>query len=95
MLHQADGLLPDPVWNAYHDEELNFLNTVREVPIHEVPKNSNIITSHIIYKVKENYDRSFKMKDRIALLKNEDKDKQTLKTDSSQCHPTGICIFSQ
>ena len=52
MLHQAEGLPLHPVWNAYHNEELKFLKAVREVPIHEVRKNSNIITSHLIYKVK-------------------------------------------
>ena len=75
---------PRPVWNAYSDEELKFLKNVREVPIHEVPKNSNTMTSHVIYKVKENDDGSFKMKARIAPQSNKDKEKQMLRTDSSQ-----------
>ena len=56
MLHQAEGLPLHPFWNPYCNEELNFLETVREVPIYKVPKTSNIITSHIIYEVKENDD---------------------------------------
>ena len=48
MLNQAERLSPHRVWNTYHDEKLKFLTTVREVPKHEVPKNSNIITSHVI-----------------------------------------------
>ena len=52
MLHQAQGLPPHPVWNAYNDEEVKFMKNVRKVPIEKVPKNSNVITSHVIYKVK-------------------------------------------
>ena len=92
MLHQAEGLPPHPVWNAYHDEELKFLRTVREVPIDQVPKNSNIITSHVIYKIKENNVGSLKIKARIAPSGAKDK-KDNLKTDSSQCPSTGIRIF--
>ena len=51
-LHQAEALPPNPVWNACHDEELKFLKTVREVPVDKVSKNYNIITSHVMYKVK-------------------------------------------
>ena len=93
MLLQAEGLPPYPVWNTYHDEELKFLKTVREVPIHGAPKNSNIITSHVIYKVKENDEGSLKMKARIGLHGNKGKEKQMLKTNFSQCPPTGIRIF--
>ena len=56
MMHQAQGLLPHPVWNAYNDEEVKFMKTVRKVPIEKVPKNLIVITSQVIYKVKENDD---------------------------------------
>ena len=45
---------------------------------------------HVIYKVKSNDGSSFKMKSRIALHRNKDKDRDYLKTDSSQCSPIGI-----
>ena len=93
MLHQAQGLPPHPVLNAFHDEEVKFLKTVRQVPIDKVPKNSNVITSHLIYKVKANDDGSFKMKARIAPHGIKDKGKYLLKTDSSQCPPTGVRIL--
>ena len=48
MLHQVEGLPPHPVWNAYQEEQQKFMKTVREVPIHKIPKDSNIITSHVI-----------------------------------------------
>ena len=56
------------------------MKTVCEVPIRKVPENLNII-----YKVRENDDGSLKMKTRIALHGNKDKDSDILKTDSSQC----------
>ena len=69
------------------------MKTVREVQIEKVPKNSNIITSHVIYRVKENNDGSLKMRARIAPHGNKDKDRDTLKTDSSQRPPTRIRIL--
>ena len=92
MLHQAQGLATHPVWNACHNEEIKFLKTVRRVLIDKVPKNSNVITSNVTYKVNANDDGSFKMKARIASLGNKYKDKDMLKTDSSRFSPTGIRI---
>ncbi len=56
MLHQAEGPLPHPVWNAYEDEESKFLKTVREVCVSKVPKDSNTNTGRVLYKVKANDD---------------------------------------
>ena len=94
MIHQAEGLPPHPVWNAYKEEESKFMKTVREVSIDKVPKDSNVITSHVIYKVKANDNGSLKMKARIAPHGNKDKDRFELKTDSAQCPPTGIRILA-
>ena len=93
MLHQAQGLPPHPAWNAYHDKEMKFLKTVSEFPIDKLPKNSNVITSHVIYKVKANDYGSFKMKARIAPHGYKDKDKDMLNNDSPQCPPTGKRIL--
>ena len=73
MLYQAEGLPPHPVWNTYHDEETKFLGMARRIPIGKVPKNAYIITSHVMYKVKENDAGSLKMKTRIAPHRNSDK----------------------
>ncbi len=93
MLHQAEGLAPHPVWNVYEDEESKFLKTVREVCVWKVPKDSNIITSHALYKIKANDDGSLKLKTRIAPHRNKHGDKAFLKTDSAQCPPTEIRIL--
>ena len=93
MLNHAEGLPPHSVWNAYQKEKSKFMKTVREVSVDKVPKGSNVITSHVIYKVKANDDGKLKMKARIAPHGNKDKDRDLLKTDSAQCLPTGIRIL--
>ena len=81
---QARGLPQHPVWNAYRDEESKFLRTVRKISMEKIPRNANVITSHVIYKVKVNNDGSLKMKFRTAPQGNRDKDRNILKTDSAQ-----------
>ena len=62
MIRQAEGLPPDPVWNAHVNEETKFVKTVRKVPVINVPKHSNAISSHVIYKFKANDDGSLMLK---------------------------------
>ena len=65
---------PHLIWNAYNDKELKCSIMVCEVPIETVSQISNVITSHIISKVKLNDDGSLKIKARIALHGNKYKD---------------------
>lgn len=61
----------------------------------KVPHDTNIISSHIIYKVKLNDDSTLKLKARIASHGNEDSDKDLMRTDCCICSPIGIrFIFS-
>ena len=93
MSYQAQGLEFFPLKNAYVKEEEVFKKTVRMVHKSKIPKYANIITSHVIYKVKINDDGSQKMKARIAPHGNKDKDRHRLKTDSATCPPTGIRLL--
>lgn len=93
MAHQAEGLPRYLLWNAYKDEETTFRKTNRDVMTANIPENSNVITSHVIYKVKLNDDGSFKMKARIAPQGNKDREKDDLKSDSASCPPTGIRLL--
>ena len=96
MLHKAKGLPPHPVWDAYLDEETKFLKNVRKVPVIKVPKNSNIIFSHTIYKFKANDDASLKLKARIAPHRNTDRDKFLHKTSMSANryqNPVFYCFY--
>ena len=94
MLQHAEGLASHSVWNAHQEEEAKVMTTVREFSVNKVPKGSNVITSHVTYKVKANDDGSLKLKARIAHHGNKDRDRERLKTDSSHCPPTGIRILT-
>ena len=59
------------------------MKALREVPIDKFPENSNIITSHLIYRLKANDDGSLKMKAEIAPHGNKGKDRYDLKTGST------------
>lgn len=52
--------------NSNRSEESKFMGTVREVNVRDVPKGSNVVTSHVICTVKSNDDGSLKIKSRIT-----------------------------
>eukprot|EP00178_Gracilaria_changii_P016074 TRINITY_DN453_c0_g1_i1.p1 TRINITY_DN453_c0_g1~~TRINITY_DN453_c0_g1_i1.p1 ORF type:complete len:311 (-),score=40.62 TRINITY_DN453_c0_g1_i1:1250-2182(-) len=87
LLYQAIGLPQFITQNAFATGEDNFKKIVREVHVSRVPANANIISSHVLYKVKIKDDNSLMMKARIAPHGNKDREKQLLKTDSAVCPP--------
>lgn len=93
MYYQAQGLPSFPLLNAYKEEKEDFKRTVKIVPIYKTPKNANVITSHVLYKVKTNDENSLKMKAGIAPHGNKNSEKLHLKTASAACPPTGIRIL--
>lgn len=76
--------------NAYKKEEEAFKRTVREIPRDSVPTDSNVISSHVLYKLKLNDDNSLKLKGRIAPHGNQDSMKMDLRSDCCMCSPTGL-----
>ena len=82
-----------PTFPTYKQEEDIFKKTVRMVHVSKVPSDANVITSHVIYKVKLNDDASLKIRARIAPHGDKDTDQYQLKTDFSVCPPTGIWIL--
>jgi len=83
----AQGLPSFVQDNAYKTEEAKFLRTVRMIPPSKIPKGANVITSHVIYKVKQSDDGDLFLKARIAPHGNKDREKSGLKTDSATCPP--------
>lgn len=69
------------------------MRTVQEVHVSDIPSDSNVITSHVLYKVKAADDASKMLKARIAPHSNRDEEKEGLKTDSAVCPPLGIRIL--
>lgn len=74
--YQTQGLPMFSLQNAYKKEEESFKKTVQMVHVSKVPADANVITRHVIYKVKTNDDGSLKMKARIAPHGNKDNDRQ-------------------
>lgn len=70
-----------------------FKKSVCFIKIDDVPKNANIISSHVIYKIKISDDASLKLKARIAPHGNEDSFKFDLKSDCAMCSPCGMRII--
>ena len=93
MKFHAQGLPGYVLQRAYKREEAIFKQTAKCVPISSVPADANVISSHVIYKVKLLDDNSLQMKSRIAPHGNKDHDRAELKTDSATCPPTGIRIL--
>ena len=82
-----------PLVNAYKLEEEIFLKTVGPVSNDKILPGSNVISSHTLYKVKQNDDGSLKLKARIAPHGNEDNLKNILSKDCATCPPTGLRIL--
>ena len=78
--------------NSYKREEEAFKRIVREVCRETVPSNANVISSHVLYKLKLNDDNTFKLKARIAPHGNQDSMQYDLRSDCCMCSHTGLRI---
>lgn len=83
LLHQTQGLPGYVVENAYSKLEAQFVQQVRQVSINDLPRNPNVISSHVLCKVKEDDDGHKSIKAPIAPHGNKDREKFSLKTDSA------------
>lgn len=92
MRHHAQGFQQAVLYKAYQEQELEFVKRVSRIPISEVPESANVISSHTIYKIKFNDDKSLKLKARIAPHGNEDSLKNDLRSECCMCSPSGVRI---
>lgn len=53
LLHHADGLHTFVTTNSYQREEESFKNHVQPVRVSKISKGANVITSHVLYKIKK------------------------------------------
>ena len=93
MRHQAQGFPQFALVNAYNAEETSFKKTAEPVRVSKIPPDANIISSHVIYKVKMNDDKALKLKARIAPHGNEDSLKHDLRSDCCVWPLTGIRLL--
>ena len=66
LIYQALELPQFVTQNANDTEKTSFKKIVEKLHNSKVPKNANIIFSHVLYKVKVKDDSSLTMKARIA-----------------------------
>jgi len=93
LIWDAQGLPRFITHNAYRKEEDSFVETVKKVHVSDIPEGANIITSHVLYKVKLRDDGTKMIKARIAPHGNKDDMKDDLKTDSATCSPVGVRVL--
>lgn len=77
MLHEAQGLPTHITENAYKVEETEFRKSCENIHITNIPDDANILSSHVLYKIKDLDDGSKRCKARIAPHGNRDQEKST------------------
>lgn len=90
LLHHAQGFEQSVLHNAYEREEQKYIATVKRVQRRQVPRDANIVSSHVVYKIKVEDDDSLPLKARIAPQGNEDSDTENHRSDCCTCAPIGI-----
>ena len=75
-----------PPWlidEAYNEEEKNWDGVYQSVEEVSVPRDANVISSHVAYKIKVTEHDKLRLKARICPLGNLDKDKDGIRKDSA------------
>lgn len=74
----------------YEGEEHKYIVTVKRVQRRQLPRDANIVSSHVVYKIKVEDDDSLRLKARIAPHGNEDSDTKNPRLDCCTCAPIGV-----
>ena len=93
LAHKAQGFPFHVLQKAYKAEEESFKKTVRVIDPSSVPAKENIISSHVLYKIKITDGEGLQLKARIAPHGNEDSIKREMRSDCSMCDPTGVRVL--
>lgn len=73
----APGWIVEKAMKAEHDE--NWVEAYEEVPESGLRNNADVISSHLVFKVKTNDDGSLKLKGRIVVYGNRDPENNSYK----------------
>ncbi|CAN8065041.1 unnamed protein product [Agarophyton chilense] len=93
LANHAQGLPAYVIQNAYSKEVISFKRTIKEIHVSKIPCDANIISSHVLHKVKSLDDGLQIMKARIAPHGIKDKEIHNLRTDCATCPPVGFRIL--
>ena len=77
----APRFILEEALKSEHDS--NWTDAYEEVPDHDVPRSANVITSHVVYKLKTDESGDRKLKARIVPHGNHDNEKDSIRKDSS------------
>ena len=83
MLRDLEFAPPWLVKEAYDIEEANWQGVYEVVEESSIPKNANVVSSHVAYKIKVSEDGSLILKARICPHGNRDKEKDGIRKDSA------------
>lgn len=61
----------------------NWVDAYEAVPESGLRRNANIISSHVVFKIKTSNDGTLKLKGRMAVHGNPDMDKDLVRSDSA------------
>lgn len=87
LFYQAGVLRPHVTCNSYKEIECSFVNSCTNIHNSAVPADANIISTHVLYKLKALDDGTKLCKSRIAPHVSNGRDHGDLKTDSASCPP--------
>lgn len=93
MLFQAEGLPSFITENAYNEEEAKFLQKYETVHVKKLSTNSNIITTHAVYRLRKLGNGKIVCKARISPPGNEDEENETLRPDCAVRSPLRLRLF--
>ena len=81
---------PDiPEWlyvKALDEEMANWTGHYRPRQISEIEPGSNLVGSHVVYRIKKNDDDSYRFKARLVVHGNEDVEKDEIRKDAATAH---------
>lgn len=75
----APSWVVEKAMRSEHDE--NWVGAYEEVAESELPSEANVISSHVVFKIKTNDDSSLKLKGRIVVHGNRDADRDLVRSD--------------
>ena len=86
--------IPDWAYAKALEAELkNWEGHYQQSSIAEIPPGSNIVGSHVVYRIKKNEDGSYRFKARLVVHGNEDASKDDIRKDAATAHLTTIRLI--
>lgn len=92
LWHHSQGFDQSAIVSAYDAEERDYTKNMKRVSRHEVPRDVNIVSSHVMYTIKVEDDDSLRSKARIVPHANEESDTENIHSDCCMCSPTGTRV---